>query len=345
MPVVQTNNRFDCLDITATHEKLPTGNYSLCLDRNTNEFYLTKHQGFVLPPKVYGKHEIVNRWLKSFKHNSHKNMGIILSGVKGGGKTITAQKLCIESNMPVIIINEPFEGVKFIDFLTNPMLGECIIFIDEFEKVFDQNSYHDKNKARDLLTIMDGTYQTKLIFLLTVNKYELNDYFINRLNRVKYRKDYIDLEQEVIDEVIEDILINKDHRDSIKTFFKKVNMCTFDLLVNLIKEMNLFNEDALEVSKHLNLRSEPKTYKVNELYEGKEYNCRNVSMSPDLKEIDISRYDTYYLPEDKNNENNEDITIKLSEAVVTRISSLSFSIKYQEFEFLFTEITQLGLVF
>lgn len=345
MAVIQTNTEFRFANITGSYNKLPVGVYSLRYDGRANEYYLTKQEDFQLPSKVYGNHDIIHRWIRSYEQNSSKNMGIILSGIKGGGKTITAQKFCIESKRPVIVINEPFEGADFISFLTNPELGEAIIFIDEFEKVFDQERYYDKNKARDLLTLMDGTYQTRLIFLLTVNTYNLSDFFVNRLNRVKYRKDYIDLEQSVIDEVIQDLLINKSHAESIKVFFDKINMCTFDLLVNLIKEMNLFNEDALEVGKHLNLRSEPRKYYVSEEYNGKEYRCRDLMMSPDTKEITISRDDTNYLPEEM--EDNYSVHIKLEQAEIIKIDddNSSFVIKHDGFRFKFIQFTHTSLVF
>lgn len=343
MAVVQTNNEYRFANITNSYSTLPQGVYSLRYDNHAHEYFLTKQEDFRLPSKVYGNHDVIYRWLRSYKENSTKNMGIILSGIKGGGKTITAQKFCVESNLPVIVINEPFEGADFINFLTNPELGEAIVFIDEFEKVFDQDRYYDKNKARDLLTLMDGTYQTRLIFLLTVNTYNLSDYFVNRLNRVKYRKDYIDLEDSVIEEVIDDLLINKEHRDSIRIFFEKINMCTFDLLVNLIKEMNLFNEDALEVGKYLNLRSEPKKYFVTEEYNGKEYNCREIMMSPDTKEITISRDDTNYLPSEMEDDYN--INIKLEQAEIIKIDNASFVIKHEGFKFKFIQFTHSSLVF
>lgn len=343
MAVVQTNNEFRFANITNSHSKLPMGVYSLRYDTAINQYYLTKQEDFKLPAKIYGNQDVIYRWLRSYHENSTKNMGIILSGIKGGGKTITAQKFCIESQLPVIVINEPFEGADFINFLINPEIGQAIIFIDEFEKVFDQDRYYDKNKARDLLTLMDGTYQTRLIFLLTVNTYNLSDYFVNRLNRVKYRKDYIDLEQSVIDDVIDDMLINKDHRDSIRVFFEKINMCTFDLLVNLIKEMNLFNEDALEVGKYLNLRSEPKKYYVSEEYAGKEYPCREIMLTPDTKDITISRDDTNYLPSEM--EDDYHILIKLEQAEIIKIDANSFVLKHEGFKFKFVQYTHSSLVF
>lgn len=261
MNIIESNGVFKVGHVTGIHEELPQGNYLLKFDPREG-YYLVQKPDFKLPSKIYGNHSIIDRWLKSYKHNSEKNLGIVLAGIKGSGKTITAQKFCIESKMAVIIINEQFYGSDFIDFITQ--FNNVIIFIDEFEKV-----YADKKISYDMLSLMDGNYQTKMIFLLTVNELNIDYYLTNRLNRLKYKKDYIDLDRETVDAVIEDLLINKNHRESIYKFFKKVNMWTFDLLVNIIKEMNLFNEDAIECGQHLNLAAEVKKYEVWEQIDGK----------------------------------------------------------------------------
>ena len=116
-------------------DRLPVGVYSVCFNQMTGEYFLRQQEDFILPKKIYGKHDIIYRWMESYKHNSSKNMGIILSGVKGGGKTITAQKFCIEAQKPVLLITDPFEGSGFLNFLTDVRLSESIVFIDEFEKV------------------------------------------------------------------------------------------------------------------------------------------------------------------------------------------------------------------
>ena len=290
MSIIQSGHRFTLTDVSATHNKLPVGNYMLKRDPRSGEFYLVQKEAFVMPTKVYGDHSIVDRWLKSWKHNSSKNLGILLAGLKGTGKTITSQKFCMESNMPVILVGEPFEGTEFVDFLTDPKLGECIIFIDEFEKVYNRDNQYD------MLSLMDGNFSTKLVFLLTVNEERISDYLINRLNRIKYSKSYGDLEFDIIEEVIDDMLINKDHKESIYTFFEKVNMRTFDLLTNLIKEMNLFGEDAIDCGRHLNLKPEEKYYNVTEIFEGKEYECYPSHWIPG-NDIDVSRRSVEHLPE------------------------------------------------
>lgn len=291
MSVIQSGKRFSFEDVTNTYEKLPAGNYILKYDPRSG-YYLNKKEDFELPKKVYGDHSIVDRWLKSWQVNSSKNLGIILAGVKGSGKTITAQKFCVDSNLPVIIINEPYHGSDFIDFLTSPKLGECIIFLDEFEKI-----YANRDSQFDMLSLMDGNYATNLIFLLTVNEERLNDYLVNRLNRIKYRKSYGDLEFDIMEQVIDDMLVNKAHKQSIFDFFDKVNMRTFDLLTNLIKEMNLFNEDAIQCGMHLNLKPETKSYDVYEIFDGIEYDCYITEWVPNDEEFNFHRKTLTYLPE------------------------------------------------
>ena len=78
------------------------GNYLLKRDMMSGEFYLSPTLPFKLPEKIYGDTSVIQRWLKSYEVNSSKNMGILLSGLKGAGKTILDQKLCIDSNKPII---------------------------------------------------------------------------------------------------------------------------------------------------------------------------------------------------------------------------------------------------
>jgi hypothetical protein len=293
MSVIQNGTKYSFANITDTYTTLPKGNYLLKFDPREG-YFLEKKDDFVLPKKIYGDQSIINRWLKSWETNSSKNLGILLAGVKGSGKTITAQKFCVESELPVIIINELFHGSDFVDFITSPKLGECVVFLDEFEKIYSKQEFQ-----HELLSIMDGNYSTKLIFLLTVNEDKLNDYLVNRLNRIKYCKTYYDLDTETINSVIDDMLINKEHTQSIHSFFEKVNLKTFDLLVNLIKEMNLFNEDALICGSHLNLKPHSKIYEVYEIFNNKEYPCYSSNFFPGLEWLDIERKTLEYIPTDR----------------------------------------------
>jgi hypothetical protein len=64
---------------------------------------------------------------------------------------------------------------------------------------------------------------------------------VNRLNRIKYQKSYNELEESVVKEVIDDLLINKAHADSIHKFFDKIKIVDIDIDFN-----NLFWDGILK---------------------------------------------------------------------------------------------------
>lgn len=241
-----------------------------------NGFYLEKKDSFNLPDKIYGKEEqdqLINRWLSSHENNTNKNTGIILSGKTGGGKTVLASRFCIEAKKPVIVINQAYSGVEFINYMTQPLFKDTIVFIDEYEKIFkhrvsrmhpddDEDDINDarrsnnRNSSHEILQLFDGTFDTRFIFLLTVNEMDISPYLINRLGRLKFRKHYANLSEELIREIAEDFLDNKEHIESLLDLFDELGTSSFDLLTNVIKEMNLFKETATETAKYLNLEPE-----------------------------------------------------------------------------------------
>lgn len=321
MKIIQSGEIFQLSNLTATPKTLPIGNYLLKQDPNGN-FYLQKKEPFKLPSKIYGDHSQIERWLTSYEHNSEKNMGIILSGLKGTGKTITCQMLCQKAKRPVIIINEPYRGSNFIDFITNPCFKDSIVFVDEFEKIYDSNRYGDNGRSPlDFLTIMDGNYNTRLMFLLTVNSMTIDEHMVNRPGRIKYRKHYENLPVEIVDEVIDDLLENKEHAQSVHKFFETVGTVTYDLLVSLIKDMNLFKEDAIECGKHFNLKVETHTYDVTEIRDGKSFACEAVNYNPQAKKFFISRLTWFQGTEEKNYEDEEEdtVTIAIDECDIKRV--------------------------
>lgn len=266
--LIQNNNTITLGDMTASYEALPPGNYSLQYNDRMG-YFLTKQEAFKMPSKLYGDFRFVDRWIKSYHNNSDKNLGILLSGIKGTGKTVAAQIFCIKLGYPVIFITSGETGPDFEAFLSNPVFNNTVIFIDEFEKVYDRDS--DSNS---LLTLMDGMYHTKLIFLLTANDpHRINNRLVNRLNRIKYHRIYDKLEPSVINEVIGDMLKRENWRVSIDTFVNQFDMLTMDILTSVIKEVNLFDEDATECAKYLNLIEEPEQYKISVEYKGTEYPC------------------------------------------------------------------------
>lgn len=288
MAILQKDSQFTFSNVTATYDKLPVGVYHLLFDDRIG-YYLNKKEDFKLPSKIYGDHSIVERWLTSYRTNDTKNLGIVLSGLKGTGKTITAQMLCNESKLPIILITDGFDGSDFVNFMSQPELNECVVFVDEYEKIYP-SGYNSKVNVTDFLSLMDGNFKSHKIFLLTVNEFKINEFLINRPSRIKYRKIYEQLEYDVLEEVIEDLLINKNFKDSIIQFFNKLDFTTFDILISMINEINLFNEDAMSCAKYLNLELNTVNYNVFEIIDDKKFECSDVRFNLFNEDLKYQRY-------------------------------------------------------
>lgn len=251
-----------------TVDSIPQGTYYVRFNSQIG-YYLEQIENFSIPSKVYGNTEVINRWLTSY-HANARNTGIILTGIKGSGKTLLSKKCAIDSKLPVIIIDTPYCDSDFISFITNPELGDVCIFIDEFEKIFIKPASVDA-----LLTILDGTFNTHNLFIFTCNQMHTNQYLTNRPSRIRYRTHFESLPEEVIDEVITDLLQHKEHTESVKSVLTAIGVITFDLLITLIKEVDLFNEPATTIAPYLNITTEEIQVSISEIWKGKPYTIIN----------------------------------------------------------------------
>lgn len=247
-----------------TADVLPKGTYYVRCSPQIG-YYLEQIEDFKLPNKIYGSTEVINRQLTSY-HANQRNTGIILTGIKGSGKTLLSKKCAIDSGLPVIIIDKPYNDADFISFITNPELGDICVFIDEFEKV-----YNERGSENAILTILDGAFNTHNLFIFTCNLMHTNEYLTNRPSRIRYRSHFESLPEDIINEVIEDLLQHKEHADSIRTVLSAIGVITFDLLITLIKEVDLFNEPANVIAPYLNIVAENIQVDIVEIWKGKPY--------------------------------------------------------------------------
>lgn len=236
---------------------LKKGVYSLKYD-DMMGFYLHEDEPFTFPKKMYGNDDvIIKRAIKKF-NSIDRNLGVLLTGLKGSGKTVTAKKLCVESGLPVIIIPQCYAGPAFIEFMTSSDLGSCVVFIDEFEKLYYGDS-GDRQLAQgsdDMLRILDGPYTTHNLFVFTTNSDRINECLINRPSRIFYRKNYGSLDSKIVYEVAEDMLDNKSYIDDLIYTCSLIPFVSFDILTSIIRESNLFNEKPSECVKYMNLMKE-----------------------------------------------------------------------------------------
>jgi hypothetical protein len=255
---IKTNREYRLTDSNVeSFDLLPKGTYLTKYDAPNNVYYLELTEDFTMPSKIYGNSDLLSdRYVRTFS-DGNKNMGILLTGLKGTGKSLTAKLTALKSNIPVILITEEFTGEEFKSFL-NSIKQQVVVFIDEFEKV-----YTEDDTQQSLLSLLDGIFEGKKMFIFTSNMRDrINQYMLNRPGRIRYLVEYDSLEESVINDVIEDTLIDKSQIIGLIDVLDVLGMVSMDILVSLINEMNKYNETAKEAVKYLNVRAEKSDYSV-----------------------------------------------------------------------------------
>ena len=251
------------------HSELPAGNYVIKLDMFEN-MYLEHIDSFEVSGKIYGDTlKNIDRIINTFWQRSHST-GVMLTGEKGSGKTLLSKKISIElakQGVPTIVINDAFTGEKF-NTLLQTISQPCVILFDEFEKVYD------KDEQEAILTLLDGVYSGKKLFILTCNdKWRVDQHMRNRPGRIFYMIDFTGLSTEFIVEYCTDNLKAVERIDRICSMANLFAEFNFDMLKALVEEMNRYGEPPQEAMKLLNAKPEFDygcKYEVKLMIDGKE---------------------------------------------------------------------------
>lgn len=255
MNIVHSGNRFMVYgDEVKTYNTLPADTYQLCCNPMTG-FYLTQHSDLSVNEKVYGPYaRKVNKVMSTFDAMD-RNMGIILSGPKGAGKSMFARLLAEQGkakNLPLILVDDCFDGLeKFIGSIHQ----ECIVLFDEFEKTF--KGTEDCNPQDSLLSLFDGIDNGKKLYVITCNRTEeLSSYLLNRPGRFHYHFALTTPTEEEIKEYMEDNLVG-----DAKQYIEKVvalgsiSTFTYDVLRAIAFDLNQ-GYDLTETFLDLNIERE-----------------------------------------------------------------------------------------
>lgn len=227
------------------------------------ETFQTKYE---FPYKIYGlEDKFIDRVIKTYE-NSKGNMGILLNGVKGTGKSVTAERLSNQVaekfDMATLLITNNIAGLnKFIASITQ----DLIIFVDEYEKIFIDE--HGNPSERDILSIMDGALKSdyRRLFIFTTNSKRIGENLLERPGRLRYIKEFSDLKREVIEEILDDVLERKEFRADCLKFMSKLNTITIDIVKAIINEVNLHGESPFEFADIFNVQLNRQKFNI---YEG-----------------------------------------------------------------------------
>jgi len=214
-------------------EKLENAIYTVGVDEY-GRFYLVKHSdGFTFDYKLYGlESDLINRIIKTYSATNN-NLGILLNGLKGTGKTVSSKVIATQLNQPTILVESNIQGIH--TFL-NSISQNITIFIDEYEKIFGDSS--------TMLTIMDGALNSEFrrVFLLTTNELYIEKNLIQRPGRIRYLKKFEDLKPEVVEEIVNDLLIHTQFKKECVNFISNLETITVDIVKAIISEVNIHEE-------------------------------------------------------------------------------------------------------
>jgi ATPase family associated with various cellular activities (AAA) len=265
MNILNNNGKYHFFNALKIEQILQPKTYLFNFDENGN-CWLEDVEDFKFPAKIYDVNDELRKYIKISYTANKKNLGVLLTGNKGQGKSLTAKLICKELNQPTILINKQIPaGVNFVKFL-NEIKQDHTLFVDEFEKLFDThkdnnetNGYHTQET---FLSFMDGvlTNEHKVLFLLTTND-TVNEFFINRPSRIKFLQEYNELPEELFNLITDDRLNNLDFKEDLEENISLVNL-NIDLLISIIDDINLFDKPFSEFKDMYNYKFEQYKYEV-----------------------------------------------------------------------------------
>ena len=313
---------------TVSHpEGLPKGIYEVKL--SMAGFYLSKiAESFTFDYKLYGLNKkFIDYVLKTYK-NTTGNLGVLLDGIKGTGKTVVAKELCNRLQLPVILVQSMGSDTndKLIKYLSTAIDFDCIFFFDEYEKEFKDSS--------DVLSFMDGTYNSiyRKVFLLTTNELNVDPNLLGRPSRIRYKKSFGNLSEEVTREILNDILEDKTAIEKVIELTHSMNIITIDLIKAIATEINIHGAEALpDIKETFNIEFSKFSY----LYKVIQVRHYNVEFTPENIKNLLQTYRSYKELRKKDWNEYSDEEKKFSNTWSTRFSDdFGSTIEDKEFKYL-----------
>lgn len=221
--------------------------YNLKYDRFSVGAFFEEDGALNLPKKVYTTKDddlFIKRVNTYFEKTNKLSTGVMLSGVKGTGKTVMAKVIAKNSGLPIIVVDEDFPTSRINDFFRKFSTPVVVIF-DEVDKHWD---------TEDLLGWLDGvqTNAKKLVLFTCNNENRVNEYLQNRCSRVRYKRHFEPNDNvRFLKEILKDKGVAKDEIEATYKFIiDSFELLSIDNILSFIDEKisfpGLSNETILK---------------------------------------------------------------------------------------------------
>ena len=254
--------------------------YTLIHDRDLYMEYLVEDKDFEFPAVYYlndKDKKFIDRVINTYKKTDKMTTGVLLSGMKGSGKTLMAKKIAKDCGLPIIVVDSKVSSDDIEPFFTKINTDVCVIF-DEIDKYWN---------TRYLLSFMDGVKPTckKLVLATCNDEREIDKYLNDRCSRIRYKKTFVGLTRSVVKGILNDIIEDENKACAAAEYIcSNVHTVSYDNVITFGEEMKYNPDDSLDgIMEFLNISN-------NRTINDNEYTDSNIK---------TVKFDTQYECDDK----------------------------------------------
>lgn len=220
--------------------KLKPAVYNIVVSQNQGIF-LQEREPLPVPPEVYGANteRRATKVLTTFKDRKNEPTGVLLSGLKGSGKSMLARLIAVRAlaeGYPVILLQVSQLEPEVVTFF-NSIDTQCVVLLEELDKTEDR----DKSWQIPLLQLLDGSGATaNHLFLATANAaWGVSDKLMARPGRIYYHFHFGPVSEDMCREYIASKLPAEAH-DAVYDAMLEINELTFDTMRAFVEEVNRY---------------------------------------------------------------------------------------------------------